>query len=295
MEHKIHSANEAVQAIKQLRKEIVEIMLQLLVLAKSKNSKGMLSLCEMMIAKSRLLLNIWEPKLVEEAFTFIEMNRILEEPDDSVVPMSPFKKITQQLGTLDLKSPELEDFSTPMGAIPDLWPLKGAKSPCNPLRFMTKSPSSVDINAIANIQNCVKNFPRSQNFQNEHLSQSLPNSCHFDLKFSETHFDVNGEVLTAEMRDKTQESEKSFIKAQQPEEDGAKIPTNQGESFKKQNPPIEKNNNSDAFVNLYDENGCLIENTSSVLGHNGAFLDTKVKKKKRMTGIVLYYYYFLFR
>lgn len=81
---KVQTANDAVQAIKQLRKEIVEIMSQLLCLAKSKNPKGMLPLCNEMISKTRTLLNIWEPSLVEEAFEFIEQHRILEEPDNSL-------------------------------------------------------------------------------------------------------------------------------------------------------------------------------------------------------------------
>jgi inositol polyphosphate-4-phosphatase len=104
--HKVSAANDAVQAIKQLRKEIVEIMSQLLLLAKTKNPKGMLPLCNEMMTKTRSLLNIWEPSLVEEAFAFIENHRIIDDPDNSVnttermVPISPFRKITQQLGAL---------------------------------------------------------------------------------------------------------------------------------------------------------------------------------------------------
>lgn len=79
---KVQAANDAVQAIKQLRKEIVAIMSQLLCLAKSKNSKGMLPLCNEMVIKTRVLLNIWEPSLVEEAFEFIENHRTVEEPDN---------------------------------------------------------------------------------------------------------------------------------------------------------------------------------------------------------------------
>lgn len=79
---KVQAANDAVQAIKQLRKEIVAIMSQLLCLAKSKNSKGMLPLCNEMVTKTRVLLNIWEPSLVEEAFEFIENHRTVEESDN---------------------------------------------------------------------------------------------------------------------------------------------------------------------------------------------------------------------
>jgi inositol polyphosphate-4-phosphatase len=119
VQHKVQAANDVVQSIKQLRKEIVEIMSQLLLLAKTKSTKNMLPLCNEMMSKTRSLLNIWEPSLVEEAFKFIEEHRTIDEPDNTITPLSPFKKITQQLCALDLKSPELEGFDTPMGPMPD--------------------------------------------------------------------------------------------------------------------------------------------------------------------------------
>lgn len=81
---KVQLANDAVQAIKQLRKEIVDIMTQLLFLAKSKNPKGMLPLCNEMMSKTRSLLTIWEPNLVEETFEFIERHRIVDDPGNNV-------------------------------------------------------------------------------------------------------------------------------------------------------------------------------------------------------------------
>ena len=60
------------------------------------------------------------------------------------------------------------------------------------------------------------------------------------IKFNETHFDVNGDVKSE-----------------------ALTPTQLLE------------NKNELLSNVYDENGYLIENTSIVLGHNGAFLDTK--------------------
>ena len=81
----VQTANDAVQAIKQIRKEIVEIMSQLLCLAKSKNPKGMLPFCNEMVTKTRVLLNIWEPSLVKEAFEFIEKHRTIEDPDNGII------------------------------------------------------------------------------------------------------------------------------------------------------------------------------------------------------------------
>jgi inositol polyphosphate-4-phosphatase len=253
VQHKVQAANDVVQSIKQLRKEIVEIMSQLLLLAKTKSTKNMLPLCNEMMSKTRSLLNIWEPSLVEEAFKFIEEHRTIDEPDNTITPLSPFKKITQQLCALDLKSPELEGFDTPMGPMPDLWPHAQKSLPKSDSKgiLKSKSPSTTDINAIASVQCAVKSY------QNEKMSMSLPpifasskDEFH-DLKFSETHFDVNGEVLTSENGES--EGTASSLTSDQ---------------------LLESKN--ELLSNMYDENGYLIENTSIVLNHNGAFLDTKV-------------------
>lgn len=261
VQHKVQAANDAVQSIKELRKEIVEIMSQLLLLAKTKSTKNMLPLCNEMMIKTRALLNIWEHSLVEEAFRFIEKHRIIDEPDNNVTPLSPFKKITQQLCALDLKSPELEDFSTPIGAQPDLWPSQNQSSKVLPKSdsrgfLKAKSPSATDINAITNAVQLCQNFSSA-----EKMSVSLPpvlNSIddqHHELKFSETHFDVNGGVVSNENNEieSGEEAVNSIITNDQ---------------------LLESKN--EILSSLYDENGYLIENTSIVLNHNGAFLDTKV-------------------
>uniref|UniRef100_A0A182N1G6 phosphatidylinositol-3,4-bisphosphate 4-phosphatase n=1 Tax=Anopheles dirus TaxID=7168 RepID=A0A182N1G6_9DIPT len=294
--HKVAAANDAVQAIKQLRKEIVEIMSQLLYLAKSKNPKGMLPLCNEMMTKTRALLNIWEPNLVEEAFAFIERHRIVEDATatgaavaaggggeegagkdspnggGSLSLMSPFKKITQQLGALDLKSPELEDFSTPMGPAPDLWPqqVRTTKSGMLsvPGKVKATPPSSLDIgDTIATIQSSFSQLRGDEpDAQAAHLTYSLPSPCYLPTEqpstskpakpaggatFSETHFDVNGEVTAGPAPAK--EPPAPTLTANQLLE-----------------------NKNELLSHVYDEQGYLIENTAIVLGHNGAFLDTKV-------------------
>ncbi|XP_055680609.1 inositol polyphosphate-4-phosphatase type I A isoform X2 [Lutzomyia longipalpis] len=247
---KVQAANDAVQAIKQLRKEIVEIMSQLLMLAKSKNPKGMLPLCNEMMTKTRSLLTLWEPSLVEEAFEFIERHRIIDDAtDNTLTPLSPFKKITQQLGALDLKSPDLEDFATPMGPAPDLWPRSAGKSMKTPTGTLKgKSPSATDLNTLSTI--LVEAAASSKNdaqTEAETLSCSLPVTCNMDteMKFNETHFDVNGEISTidssAAVRNSTEDTTSNVT---------------QMESF--------------------DENGYALDNPAIVLGHNGAFLDMKV-------------------
>jgi inositol polyphosphate-4-phosphatase len=49
--NKISMAHDAVQAIKQLRREVVDSMRSLMKLAKEKQTQGMLPLCEEMIKK----------------------------------------------------------------------------------------------------------------------------------------------------------------------------------------------------------------------------------------------------
>lgn len=299
---KVRTANDAVQSIKQLRKEIVEIMSQLLCLAKSKNPKGMLPLCNDMVTKTRALLNIWEPSLVEEAFEFIENHRIIEEPDNATMPLSPFRKITQQLGALDLKSPDLEDFATPMGPAPDLWPqIKPSKSfgHSNATHnFASKSPSATDINTISSIQNSVKNFNRPKLLSgivscdvstHDTMTKSLPASCNLDakngnndndtgLRFSETHFDVNGDVTSLEGL-----NSKKVSTGEEASSNGNSFNDYADRTIDEEtalrNQLKESKNEILLNSNEFDESVFSGPNCSIVLGHNGAFLDTKVSYK----------------
>lgn len=220
--------------------------------------------------------------------------------------MSPFKKITQQLGALDLKSPDLEDFATPMGPAPDLWPQikQGSKSGGSlrsAIPFNTKSPSSTDINAIASIQNSVKNYTQTCRMTkfplslrktptSDTLSCSLPVNVELmpsktessdtddGLRFSETHFDVNGDISTITVDDSSSIGPPSITETL--------LSTNDNESSTSQKEitsDLEKNFSSqltesknEILRNEFDENGFVVQNCSIVLGHNGAFLDTKV-------------------
>lgn len=235
--------------------------------------------------------------------------------------MSPFKKITQQLGALDLKSPDLEDFATPMGPAPDLWPqMKHSKSGTLKLtttQFNTKSPSTTDINAISSIQNSVKNYTQSCRINklssknqlksttsaaNDMLSCSLPvnvnltnvktivdehTSDDVGLKFSETHFDVNGDISTVNNNNELSEANKlqplpkitetllpssAIDNNGKQSKDDCEIAAELENSFNNQ--MTESKN--EILRNEFDENGFVVQNCSIVLGHNGAFLDTKV-------------------
>lgn len=192
--------------------------------------------------------------------------------------MSPFKKITQQLGALDLKSPDLEDFATPMGsAPPDLWPsITSNKSRSN--NFKTKSPSSTDINAIATIQNTVKTYQSQTSYRrmsemapspSERMSYSLPvETVSSDeasgIKFNETHFDVNGDIVASDESNVTKSTTNCDKR------DNESIENSFAQQYAESRNEILHNSSE------FDENG-FTQNCSIILGHNGAFLDAKVR------------------
>lgn len=141
---KITMAHDAIQAIKQLRRDVVEAMRSLMKLAKEKQTSGMLPICEDMITKTRILLSLWDPGLVEEALTFLEEYKVAKVQEDSASTttddaltldfktnqsLSPFKRITQQLN-FDLKSPDFDDFVTPdtPECVQDIWSKSGMRN-----------------------------------------------------------------------------------------------------------------------------------------------------------------------
>ncbi|XP_032688495.1 inositol polyphosphate-4-phosphatase type I A isoform X2 [Odontomachus brunneus] len=140
---KIMMAHDAIQAIKQLRRDVVEAMRSLMKLAKEKQTSGMLPICEDMITKTRILLSLWDPGLVEEALTFLEEYKVAKvqesastTTDDTLTlefktnqSLSPFKRITQQLN-FDLKSPDFDDFITPdtPECVQDIWSKSGMRN-----------------------------------------------------------------------------------------------------------------------------------------------------------------------
>lgn len=134
-------AHDAIQAIKQLRRDVVEAMRSLIKLAKEKQTSGMLPICEDMVSKTRILLSLWDPGLVEEALTFLEEHKVAKvqediNNDDSLTlnfkvnqSLSPFKRITQQLN-FDLRSPDFDEFVTPdtPECVQDIWAKESARS-----------------------------------------------------------------------------------------------------------------------------------------------------------------------
>lgn len=118
-------------------------MKTLMKLAKEKQTAGMLPICEEMITKTRILLTLWDPGLIEEALSFIEDYKLITADDSGLgedfsldsmgkpsMVLSPFKRITQQLTSLDLKSPDLDDFATPCTPmnVEDIWKVPETKT-----------------------------------------------------------------------------------------------------------------------------------------------------------------------
>lgn len=141
-------------------------MKTLMRLAKEKQTAGMLPICDDMTTKTKILLSLWDPGLVEEALSFVEEYKLLPTDDSGVgedlssldsngrpsLILSPFKRITQHLTSLDLKSPDLDDFATPCTprTVEDLWKVpsgpasllntsEGVKSLCSNVRTPEES------------------------------------------------------------------------------------------------------------------------------------------------------------
>uniref|UniRef100_A0A146L0V0 Type II inositol 3,4-bisphosphate 4-phosphatase n=1 Tax=Lygus hesperus TaxID=30085 RepID=A0A146L0V0_LYGHE len=111
--NKIAMAHDAIQAIKQLRREVVDAMRTLMKLAKEKKTAGMLPICDEMVLKTRTLLTLWDSGLVEEALSFVEEHKVTPSMSDDIIAMSPFRRITQHLQFANLKSPDADDPVTP--------------------------------------------------------------------------------------------------------------------------------------------------------------------------------------
>lgn len=291
-------------------------MSQLLSLAKLKNPKGMLPLCNEMITKTRSLLNIWEPSLVEEAFAFIEKHRIIDDSNElssssssHTMKLSPFRNITQQLGALELKSPDLEDFSTPTGPmpIPNLW--THTRRNTSPSVDIPQNAKHNNNNGALNDSPSFKIYQDASDNRNaqdsleeikldnkpstdcDNLSYSLPPNCGTTnddgLVFSETHFDVSGEISSShltQMNHPTTPVPKRDIKSDNSIDNEHKSTTDDrtnsvelGGIFVTENQLNESKNEILLNSNEFDENG-RIRHCSITVGQNGTFLDTKVRR-----------------
>ncbi|XP_044733938.1 inositol polyphosphate-4-phosphatase type I A isoform X2 [Chrysoperla carnea] len=228
---KINMAYDAIQAIKLLRREIVEAMKTLMRLAKEKQTNGMIPICDEMISKTRILLSLWDPGLVEEALNFVEEHKIAPNNDDSGVSedfsldnmrpsltLSPFKRITQQLTSLDLKSPDLDDFATPCTPrnVEDIWKLPDGSTKLQSLQ------KKDDTKTIENLTADVWNL-KMQSLNDSQRSDTTYNSKTDDNQFI-VYPDVDNEAdSTATSLDKKSDDEQKKSIEKSNEQDLGKI------------------------------------------------------------------------
>ncbi|XP_076650017.1 inositol polyphosphate-4-phosphatase type I A isoform X3 [Halictus rubicundus] len=234
---KITMAHDAIQAIKQLRRDVVDAMRALMKLAKEKQTSGMLPICEDMITKTRILLSLWDPGLVEEALTFLEeykVAKVHEEANEdahnfqlkSHQSLSPFKRITQQLN-FDLKSPDFDDFVTPdtPECVTDLWTEENQRNNY-PSLFLSKSNrvASKRIGAIDAEDAAIKEkfvvFPRAEEGMRRDTEKTILHSPIFenrDDKDNDNEEDIRNDNDNDNGKDKDKDNDGSSSVANDPE------------------------------------------------------------------------------
>lgn len=78
---RLQMAEDTLAAVRKVRREVVDSMRLLMKLAKERNPQGMFGIVEGMLKKTKLLCNISDTSLVEEAFIFLEKNRVAVRPE----------------------------------------------------------------------------------------------------------------------------------------------------------------------------------------------------------------------
>lgn len=181
--------------------------------------------------------------------------------------MSPFRKITQQLNDLELKSPELEDFATPVIAPPDLWPRSKTPTHCNnklvrsnSLTELRCSPSlTLDIDVVQNIQRTIRDYndQLQRNPNRESTSQTNESFENMEGKFKSLPVNLNSNI----------EYNNRILK----EEDDDLYEQSSSQNVKKTircSKPIKALPQTPADCSSY--------HSASVSVHNARFLDTKM-------------------
>ena len=78
---KLQLAEDTLNAVRKVRKEVVDLMRQLMKLAKEKSGDGMFPIVEEMLKKTKLICSIPDTVLVEESLIFLEENKINKRPE----------------------------------------------------------------------------------------------------------------------------------------------------------------------------------------------------------------------
>ncbi|XP_059080345.1 inositol polyphosphate-4-phosphatase type I A-like isoform X1 [Tigriopus californicus] len=78
---RLQMAEDMLAAVRRVRKEVVDCMRVLMKQGKEKRSDGMFAMVEDMLRKTKCLCSLMDQGLVEEAFVFLEDNRIAQRPE----------------------------------------------------------------------------------------------------------------------------------------------------------------------------------------------------------------------
>eukprot|EP00095_Tigriopus_kingsejongensis_P011180 maker-scaffold456_size166325-snap-gene-0.28 protein:Tk11180 transcript:maker-scaffold456_size166325-snap-gene-0.28-mRNA-1 annotation:"type i inositol- -bisphosphate 4-phosphatase-like" len=78
---RLQMAEDMLSAVRRVRKEVVDCMRVLMKQGKERRSKGMFAIVEDMLRKTKCLCSLMDQGMVEEAFVFLEDNRIAQRPE----------------------------------------------------------------------------------------------------------------------------------------------------------------------------------------------------------------------
>ncbi len=78
---RLQMAEDTLSAVRRVRKDVVECMRVLMKQGKERRSDGMFALVETMLRKTKCLCSLLDQAMVEEAFAFLEDNRLTQRPE----------------------------------------------------------------------------------------------------------------------------------------------------------------------------------------------------------------------
>jgi len=111
---KLQMAEDSLAAVRKVRREVVDCMRLLMKLAKEKKSDGMFLIVEDMLKKTKLLCNISDTMIVEEALSIWEENKVTVRPEKDEFSESVSEFMQRNKLKIDLQfKPNIGSLQTP--------------------------------------------------------------------------------------------------------------------------------------------------------------------------------------
>jgi len=111
---KLQMAEDSLAAVRKVRREVVDCMRLLMKLAKEKKADGMFLIVEDMLKKTKLLCNISDTVIVEEALSFLEDNKVTVRPEKDEFSDSVSEFMQRNKLKIDLQfRPNIGSLQTP--------------------------------------------------------------------------------------------------------------------------------------------------------------------------------------